>query len=192
MTEKKKIVLTKAFLLEKGMETPRMILGWSLFFFVVLLALLLLMRILFWFVDKISAGPTLDLTPAYWSLCLPAGIILFSAAKACIERFQKVKALEKGDFFVSIERLGDKFVQGSLPGSPGKKYVLSFTFHDTGKKRLERTSEDNFNAPETVIGAKYYFVRREDRVFHAYLLPTCRYELSEELRSFLVNPEDEA
>ncbi len=190
--EKEKTVLTKQFLLEKGMETPRMIVGTTLFYLVVILLLVLLFLLVFRGMDRLKVVPFSISRPVFWVFCFPAGLVLFFFVKSLLEYRQNVKALERGDFRISLETLGEKLVQGSLPGSPGTKYVFSFTFRDTGRKSLWRTSERDFHAPENEVGAGFYFVRREDRVMNMILLPACRYEPDEELSAFLVEPEDAA
>ncbi len=185
-----KILLTKENLAERSGNTPRVNAAIALFFLVAMLVLflvaLLVLRLMGFGSEK---GPSI--TPLYWGFAICTGIGLVGIVKGEIDRLRLKRAIRTGDFFLSIETLQEKYVLSGSPGSPGKKYMLAFRFHDTGSRKIIRVSENIYRNAKTKVGAKYYFVRREDRLLCDVPFPLCEYEPDEELRRLIRNPEQE-
>ena len=183
-----KILLTKENLVERSGNTPRVYAAIALFFLVAMLVLflvaLLVLRLMGFGSEK---GPTL--TPLYWGFGIITGIVLLGFVKRDIDRLVLKRAIRTEDFFLSIETLQEKYVLSGSPGSPGKKYMLAFRFPDTGNRKIIQVSEGTYRNAKTKVGAKYYFVRREDRLLCDEPFPLCDYEPDEELRRLIRNPE---
>lgn len=185
----KKILLTKENLPKNSGNSPRMLVAVAVFFLLTMLVILLLFLLLFWIVDK-AQDKSMPLSPLFWGFGIIAGITLLGLARWDLKRLRLVTAIRAGDFYISIEKVSDKYVLSSSPGSPGKKFMLVFLFHDTGDKKTLSVSEECYWKPEAAIGAPYYFVRNGDGKPIAVPFPVCQYELDEELKGFLRNAEE--